>query len=61
MNLNNGDSQQNIQINSEHHKTSFSLIVTNVEVHMLNLDICVSLCDAVQTISAYWLKNNQNI
>ncbi len=43
MNLNNGDSQQHIQINSEHHKTSFSLIVPIVEVHTLNLDIFVSL------------------
>ncbi len=51
MNLNNGDSQQNIQINSEHHKTSFSLIVI-VEVLTLNLDIRVSLHDLVQTISA---------
>ncbi len=52
MNLNNGESQQNIQINYEHHKTSFSLIVTIVEVHTLNLDICVSLHDPVQIISA---------
>ncbi len=57
MNLNNGDSQQNIQINSEHHKTSFTFIVPIVEVHTLNLDICVSLHDPVQIISAWILKN----
>ncbi len=51
INLNNGESQQNIQINSEHHKTSFSLLVTIVEVHTLSLDICVSLHDPIQIIS----------
>ncbi len=60
MNLNNGDNQQNIQIYSEHLKTSFSLTVTIVEVHTLNLDICVSLHVPVQIISAKWLKNIQN-
>ncbi len=61
MNLNNGDSQQNIQINYERHKTRFSLIVTIVEVHTLNLDICMSLHDPVQIISAHSFKSIQNI
>ncbi len=56
MNLNNGDSQQNIQINYERHKTRFSLIVTIVEVHTLNLDICMSLHDPVQIILHTVLK-----
>ncbi len=61
MNLNSGDSQLNIQINSEHHKTSFSFIVPIVEVYKLILDICVCLHDPVQIISAWLLKNTQNI
>lgn len=45
MNFNNGDNQQIIQINSEHHKLlksqkTFLLIVT-IEIHALILDVQV--------------------
>ncbi len=48
MNLNNGDNLQNIQISSDHHKTSFLLIATTVEIHVLILDVCVSQKASVQ-------------
>ncbi len=39
MSLNIGDSQRNIHISSEHHKTGFSLIVTIVEGDCLSLSV----------------------
>ncbi len=52
MNLNNGDNQRKTCFVMFRVDLNISLIVTIVEVHTLNLDICVSLHDLNQIIFA---------
>ncbi len=52
MNLNNGDNQRKACFVMFRVYLNILLTVTIVEVHTLNLDICVSLHDPIQIISA---------
>ncbi len=61
MNLNKGDNQQKACFVMFRVDLNILLIVTIVEVYTLNLDICVSLHDPIQIISAQRLKNVKNI
>ncbi len=65
MNLNNGDNRQNIQISSDHHKTSFLLIVTIVEIHVLILDVSVNQKASIQNtfyvMIKKWVSDCHNI